>query len=403
MRKGVVNAQRRSDRLRASGCGGSVLRHARIGYCHWGADEVRAVLAGWTGRAADAPERLTAAIAGLGYGDVHLVNRGKTGLSLALDVMKAQAPGRTKVLVPAYCCPAVPRAVRDADLEPLPIGVGDDLNLDIEALPAAVGADVLAIVAVHMYGAPLDVDAVTAIARPHGIRVIDDAAHVLGDDLGTRGDFGLLSFNQSKTLAGGAPNGGGALLVNAPELRDATRAAWQAMPPAPLRRRHHAWFLYAYALDPFPRRLPSYATRLVRPVAQWCEARDDSHSHMSETAAAAVLSQVPKLPAIRASRARIMGWYADAVAKPMWLPQYVPGAYRTRMIVAWDGGRTSREVRSAMLDAGISVRTPYPAWSDEAASLLGDRFVRQIELPCDPRLREADVRAIVDTLSRIIG
>ena len=98
-----------------------------------------------------------------------------------------------------------------------------------------------------------------------------------------------------------------------------------------------------------------------------------------------------------------MGWYADAVAKPMWLPQYVPGAYRTRMIVAWDGGRTSREVRSAMLDAGISVRTPYPAWSDEAASLLGDRFVRQIELPCDPRLREADVRAIVDTLSRIIG
>lgn len=379
------------------------MRHARIGYCHWGADEVRAVLAGWTGRAADAPERLNAAIAGLGYGDVHLVNRGKTGLSLALEVMKAQAPGRTKVLVPAYCCPAVPKAVREAGLEPLAVRVGDDLNLDIEALPALVGADVLAIVAVHMYGARLDVDAVNAIARPHGIRVIDDAAHVLGDDLGTRGDFGLLSFNQSKTLTGGAPNGGGALLVNAPDLRDATRAAWQAMPRAPMRRRQHAWFLYAYALDPFPRRLPSYATRLVRPVAQWCEARDDSRSHMSETAAAAVLSQMPKLSAIRASRARIMGWYADAVAKPMWLPQYVSGAYRTRMIVAWDGGRTSREVRSAMLDAGISVRTPYPAWSDEAADLLGDRFVRQIELPGDPRLREADVLGIVDTLTRIIG
>lgn len=385
------------------GCGGSDLRHARIGYCHWGADELRAVFAGWTGRAADAPDRLTAALSGLGYGDVRLVNRGKTALSLALAVMKAAAPGRGKVLVPAYCCPAVPKAVRDAGLEPVPIPVGDDLNLDRGALPALAGPDVLAVVAVHMYGARLDVDAVSAIVRPHGIRVIDDAAHVLGDDLGTRGDFGLLSFNQSKTLTGGAPNGGGALLVNAQELREAAYAAWQALPEAPLRRRHHAWFLYAYAVDPFPRRLPSYAAQLVRPVARWCESLNDSRSRMSETAAAALLSQVQKIPAIRASRTRIMGWYADALPENIGLPQYEAGAYRTRMIAAWTGGRTMREVRAAMLDAGISVRAPYPVWSDDAARVLGDRFVRQIELPCDPRLSAAGVRRIVETLARVIG
>ncbi len=395
MRRG----QRRAARSR---CWGTVLRHARIGYCHWGADEVRAVLAGWTGRAADAPERLTAALAGLGYGNAHLVNRGKTGLSLALGVMKAAAPGRTKVLVPAYCCPAVPNAVRDAGLEPVPVPVGGDLNLDPAALPELAGPDVLAVVAVHMYGARMDVDAVAALVRPHGIRVIDDAAHVLGDDLGTRGDFGLLSFNQSKTLTGGAPNGGGVLLVNDPELAAATRAAWEALPRAPLRRRQHAWFLYAYAVDPFPRRLPAYGARIVRPVARWCEARDDSHSRMSETAAAAVLSQVPKIPEIRAMRARVMDDYAAALPAGISLPQYEAGAHRTRMIVAWETGRTFRDVRSAMLNAGISVRAPYPAWSHEAAVLLGDRFERQIELPCDPQLSEADARRILETLQRVI-
>lgn len=381
----------------------TVLRRARMGYCHWGAAEFRAVLSGWTGRAADAPERLTQRLAALGYGDVRLVNRGKTGLVLALQVMKAAAPERRKVLVPAYCCPAVPHAVREAGLDPVPVPVGDDLNLDLPALPGWLARDVLAVVAVHMYGARVDVDAIAGLARPHGIRVVDDAAHVLGDSMGTRGDFGLLSFDQSKTLTGGMPNGGGALLVNAPEFRPAVTSAWEALPDAPLRRRHHAWFAYAFILDPLPRFLPNYGARFVRPVARWCEARVDRRSHISDTAAAAVLAQLERLGDIRAARTRLCGWYADALPNGVRMPQYAPGAYRTRMIVTWDGGASAKGVQERLIGAGISVRAPYRAWSDEAAAMLGSRLDRMIELPGNIRLREADVRRITAELARAIA
>ena len=79
-----------------------------------------------------------------------------------------------------------------------------------------------AIVSVHLYGVPYQVDAVTAIAQKYNIPVLEDSAEGLGSrykgrQCGTFGDFGVLSFNGNKIIT---TSGGGALVVNSQKLKN---------------------------------------------------------------------------------------------------------------------------------------------------------------------------------------
>lgn len=81
-----------------------------------------------------------------------------------------------------------------------------------------------AMIPMHAFGHPLDIDALVAVARDYGIQLIEDAAESLGSKIadrhtGTFGLMGTLSFNGNKTITTG---GGGAILTNDVEL--ATRA-----------------------------------------------------------------------------------------------------------------------------------------------------------------------------------
>ena len=86
------------------------------------------------------------------------------------------------------------------------------LNLDPERIEAAITPRTTAIVPVHCYGHPCDVDRIKAIADRHGLKIIYDAAHAFGvrrhdGSILNHGDVSVLSFHATKvfnTFEGGA-------------------------------------------------------------------------------------------------------------------------------------------------------------------------------------------------------
>lgn len=88
----------------------------------------------------------------------------------------------------------------------------ETFNISPEAIEACIGPRSKAIIPVHLFGQCADMDAIMAIARKHGLFVIEDAAQAFGAETrgrraGTMGDVGCFSFFPSKNL-GGAGDGG---------------------------------------------------------------------------------------------------------------------------------------------------------------------------------------------------
>lgn len=99
-------------------------------------------------------------------------------------------------------------------------------NLDPDLLEGAITARTRAIIPVHMYGQPVDMDPVLDAARRHGLRVIEDASHAHGATYkgratGSLSDIGCFSFYPTKNL--GAYGDGGAAVTNDQELYDRLR------------------------------------------------------------------------------------------------------------------------------------------------------------------------------------
>jgi dTDP-4-amino-4,6-dideoxygalactose transaminase len=99
-------------------------------------------------------------------------------------------------------------------------------NLDARRLAEAIGPRTRAIIPVHLYGQPADMDPILAIARERGLRVIEDAAQAhgaryQGRRVGTLGDLGCFSFYPSKNL--GAYGDGGMVVTNDPLLAERVR------------------------------------------------------------------------------------------------------------------------------------------------------------------------------------
>jgi perosamine synthetase len=100
-----------------------------------------------------------------------------------------------------------------ADVDPV------SYTLDPESVAALAGPRTKAIVAVHLYGHPADMDPIVATAREHGAFVIEDATEALGSSYrgrpcGTLGDIACFSFNGNKVITTG---GGGMVLAQDPE------------------------------------------------------------------------------------------------------------------------------------------------------------------------------------------
>lgn len=132
-----------------------------------------------------------------------------------------------EVIVPSNTFIATWLAVSNCGAVPVPVEPSRaTYNIDAEAVEAAITTRTKAIIPVHLYGQPADLDAICDIANRNGLKVIEDAAQAHGaayksKRIGSHGHAVTWSFYPGKNL--GAFGDGGAVTTNDPELADRIR------------------------------------------------------------------------------------------------------------------------------------------------------------------------------------
>ena len=168
----------------------------------------------WLGVGAVA-ERFEQAISELCDGrPVIATNTGTTAMHLALEALDI-GPG-DDVIIPSLTYVATAQAVLATRANVVLCDVDDEtLNVDVESLERARTPATKAVMPVHYRGLACDLQAILDWAKPHGIRVIEDAAHAIGSEyedgvpVGARGDITCFSFDPIKNITSGE---GGALV-----------------------------------------------------------------------------------------------------------------------------------------------------------------------------------------------
>jgi dTDP-4-amino-4,6-dideoxygalactose transaminase len=158
------------------------------------------------------------------------VNSGTSALHLAL-LAAGVGPGDEVITVP-FTFVATVAAIEYSGARPVLVDVEPEfLTMDPAKLEAAITPRTKAIVPVHLFGQPADMDPIMTIARRHGLVVIEDACQAHGAEYkgrrcGSIGQLGCFSFYPGKNL--GAFGEGGAVVTSDPDLAKKIRLlrAW---------------------------------------------------------------------------------------------------------------------------------------------------------------------------------
>ena len=150
----------------------------------------------------------------LGVKHVSLTASGTLALRAAL-VGVGVGPG-DEVLVPACTYMATPLAVLAVGAIPVVVDIDESICLDPKAMEKAIGPCTKAVIPVHIWGLPCDMNAIMRIARKHKLFVVEDACQGVGGGyegkmLGAIGHAGAFSFNYYKNMSCGE---GGAVAAN---------------------------------------------------------------------------------------------------------------------------------------------------------------------------------------------
>ena len=255
-------------------------------------------------------------------------------------------------------------------------------TMDPSLIEAAISKKTRAIVPVHLFGQPADMDPILAIARTHGLAVVEDAcqahgARYKGRPIGTLGDAGCFSFYPGKNL--GAFGEAGGVITNRDDVADYIR----------LFRDHGQRKKYDHVLDGWNARMDGLqAVVLSIKLKHLARGNELRRQH-----AAVYHELLRELPVIRPTVAD----YA--------LPVFHIYAIRVADRDA---------VLSAMNAAGVSCGIHYPVpvhrmkayehWGVPAGSLpvserCADGF---LSLPMFPELAEAQLRRVAIVLSEIV-
>ena len=318
------------------------------------------------------------------------VSNGTVALQVALIALNV-GPG-DEVIVPSLTYIASVNVIRYVGATPVFVDVDPtSWCLDVRAVEAAITSRTKAVIAVHIYGQPADMDALGAVCTPRGIRIVEDVAEAplasyRGRPTGGLGDVGTFSFFGNKLFTSGE---GGAVTVDDDDLAARIRLlSDQGMDP---KRRYN-----------FP--IVGYNFRLTN------------------VAAALLCAQLERRSEFLAARNRIYRGYEDRLAAVpgLTLQADIAGTQRCpwlfSALVDPAGFGRDRDALMAHLDAaGIETRPffppvhrqpPYEADArDQGAHLpVSDRLAAQgLNLPTFVAMTQADVNRICDAVLACAG
>ena len=146
------------------------------------------------------------------------VTSGTAALHVAMAALEV-GPG-DEVIIPAWTWYSCYNTVIQAGALPVFAEIDESFNLDPTGIERHITPQTKVIMAVHLQGNPADMDPILAIARKHHLKVLEDASQSVGASykgrpLGSMGDIGIYSLQQSKTITAGE---GGAVVTSDPYL-----------------------------------------------------------------------------------------------------------------------------------------------------------------------------------------
>jgi dTDP-4-amino-4,6-dideoxygalactose transaminase len=339
----------------------------------------------------------------LGDGQLHCiaVNSATAGLHLALEALGI-GPG-DEVITTTHTFTATAEVARylGADVKLVDIDPAT-LNIDPALVEAAITPATRAIIPVHYAGLAADMPALLAVARRHGLKVVEDAAHALpttvgGQLIGTlASDATVFSFYANKTIT----TGEGGMLVT----RDAALAQ-----RAKVMRLHG---MSRDAFDRFTAKVPSWYYEIVAPGFKY---------NLTDIAASLGLHQLKKARAFQQRRAEIAARYEQAFAGLPLIPSPMPPAgelhawhlYAIRLADDADIGRD--RMIEQLFEQGIGCSVHYiplhlqPYWRDRyqlnAASFPHSQraYERMLSLPIYTRMTDADVERVIGAVKSALG
>lgn len=329
------------------------------------------------------------------------VSSATAGLHLALESLGVR-PG-DEIIVPTLTFTATAEVVRYLGAQPVLVDVDPlTLNIDPQAVEAAITPRTRAIVPVHYAGMACDMDVLLALARRHGLRVVEDAAHAFptrhkGRLVGTlESDITVFSFYANKTMTTGE---GGMVVLRDPGLA----------------RRIRLMRLHGISQDAFDRyvsKTPAWFYEVVAAGFKY---------NLTDIAAAIGIEQLRKIDRFLARRQVLAARYDAALAG---LPLALPPRPQDDSTHAWhlyvvrlqDGAPQGRDAlihRLAELGIGTSVhfiplhRQPY--WRDNCAAeparfpVAEAAFGAMLTLPLYTRMRDADQDRVINALHALLS
>jgi len=324
------------------------------------------------------------------------VNSATAGLHLALEALGI-GPG-DEVITTTHTFTATAEVVRYLGADVVLVDIDPaTLCIDPASVEAAITPRTRAILPVHFAGLAADMPALLAIARRHGLKVVEDAAHALpatsgGQLVGTlESDATVFSFYANKTITTGE---GGMVVTRDAALAERIRVM-----------RLHGISRDAY--DRFTAKVPSWYYEVVAPGYKY---------NLTDIAAALGLQQLRKAQAFQRSREALARLYEEHLSA---LPVILPPRPADGEVHAWhlyvlrlsdDAPQQRDAVIAALFDAGIGCSVHYiplhlhPYWRQRYALAPGrfpnsqKAYERMLSLPLYTRMGAADIQRVVGAL-----
>lgn len=304
--------------------------------------------------------------------------------------------------------------VRFCDVDP------DTLNIDPGHLQSLISDKTRAIYLVHYGGTPVDMTAVTALARDYGVIVVEDCAHSLGASYhaevpGSLGDIGCFSFQSYKNMT--TLGEGGMITVKDERLAEVLRRIRAIEPDADFRPRSSTTLAgHAPPTDAvFRHDKNAYTDDCVK------LRHPGTNSTLAEPAAAVGRVQLQRLPEFTERRTAIAerldaGLRAVPGIRVQIRSADVVSAHHLYTCFLDPAAGISRDALIDALDeAGIEVVQRYfpihllPEWRHRGHGPgecpVAERlwFDEQINLPIYPQMADAQVEYVISTLAQLVA